>query len=57
MQDRLAPFPTEIAYEVMEAELGVPISSVFSELSAEPVAAASLGQVRHSSTVYCSAIV
>lgn len=44
LQDRLPPFPTEIAREVIEAELGAPVDSLFSEFS-EPVAAASIAQV------------
>jgi predicted unusual protein kinase regulating ubiquinone biosynthesis (AarF/ABC1/UbiB family) len=44
-QDRLPSFPSDIAFAVIEEELGRPLSSVFSEISSEPVAAASLGQV------------
>lgn len=46
LQDRLPCFPTPVAMAVIEEELGRPISELFSELSPEPVAAASLGQVR-----------
>ena len=46
LQDRLPSFPNEIAFAVVEEELGVPVSSVYSQLSEQPVAAASLGQVR-----------
>lgn len=45
LQDRLPSFPTPIAMTVIEEELGRPVSEVYSELSPEPVAAASLGQV------------
>eukprot|EP00884_Botryococcus_braunii_P007201 jgi/Botrbrau1/16482/Bobra.0142s0076.1 len=45
LQDRLQSFPTPIALAVIEEELGCPVSEVFSELSPEPIAAASLGQV------------
>ena len=45
LQDRLQPFPTDIAMAVIEEELKASIGDVFSQLSAEPVAAASLGQV------------
>lgn len=45
LQDRLQPFPTNLAMEVIEKELQASIGDVFSQLSAEPVAAASLGQV------------
>ena len=44
-QDKLEPFPSDVAYRLIEAELGAPVGAMFSQLSAEPVAAASLGQV------------
>ncbi|XP_052202639.1 uncharacterized aarF domain-containing protein kinase At1g71810, chloroplastic isoform X2 [Diospyros lotus] len=56
LQDRIAPFSTEVAFNTIEEELGVPIDELFSKISPEPVAAASLGQVyqarlRHSGQV------
>lgn len=45
LQDRISPFSTEVAFNMIEQELGLPIEEVFSEISPEPVAAASLGQV------------
>lgn len=45
LQDRIAPFSNEIAFNTIEQELGAPIDELFSEISPEPVAAASLGQV------------
>mmetsp|Transcript_24441 Transcript_24441/g.47860 ORF Transcript_24441/g.47860 Transcript_24441/m.47860 type:complete len:820 (+) Transcript_24441:50-2509(+) len=45
LQDRLPSFPTETAMSLIEQELGRPVDSVFSEISPEPIAAASLGQV------------
>ncbi|XP_016650967.1 PREDICTED: uncharacterized aarF domain-containing protein kinase At1g71810, chloroplastic isoform X2 [Prunus mume] len=45
LQDRISPFSTEVAINTIEQELGLPIEEVFSEISLEPVAAASLGQV------------
>ncbi|KAI8531606.1 hypothetical protein RHMOL_Rhmol11G0149300 [Rhododendron molle] len=45
LQDRIAPFSTQIAFNTIERELGLPIDEIFSEISPEPVAAASLGQV------------
>jgi len=45
LQDQLPPFPNDIAYHFIELELGAPAEEVFAELSADPVAAASLGQV------------
>ncbi len=44
LQDRLPPFPTKIAKEIVEAELNQPVEVLFSEFS-EPVAAASIAQV------------
>lgn len=45
LQDRLDSFPTPVALAVIEEEFGKPVDEIFSEISAEPVAAASLGQV------------
>ncbi|HEY6919117.1 MAG TPA: 2-polyprenylphenol 6-hydroxylase [Tabrizicola sp.] len=44
LQDKLPPFPTETAKRMVEAELELPIPTLFSEFS-EPVAAASIAQV------------
>ena len=46
LQDRIAPFSTEAAFNIIEKELGLPLDMIFSEISPETVAAASLGQVR-----------
>ncbi len=45
LQDRLPTFPSSVARALIEEELGRPLAEVFSQLDAEPVAAASLGQV------------
>ncbi|MDJ1185019.1 ABC1 kinase family protein [Roseofilum casamattae] len=45
LQDRLPPFPNAIAFEIVEAQLGRSLSDVYEEVSPNPVAAASLGQV------------
>lgn len=45
LQDQITPFPNEVAFGTIEQELGLPLDELFSEVSAEPVAAASLGQV------------
>ncbi|KAI5010118.1 hypothetical protein ZWY2020_012255 [Hordeum vulgare] len=45
LQDRIAPFSTEVAFDIIEKELGMPLDMIFSEMSPVPVAAASLGQV------------
>jgi predicted unusual protein kinase regulating ubiquinone biosynthesis (AarF/ABC1/UbiB family) len=45
LQDDVPPFPTATALAGVEAQLGRPLGELFSAISAEPVAAASLGQV------------
>ncbi|KAF9616307.1 hypothetical protein IFM89_029083 [Coptis chinensis] len=45
LQDQIPPFPTHIAIKSIESQLGVPVSQIFADISPEPVAAASLGQV------------
>jgi predicted unusual protein kinase regulating ubiquinone biosynthesis (AarF/ABC1/UbiB family) len=45
LQDSVQPFDTETAVQQIENELGGPLSQFFSEISKEPVAAASLAQV------------
>lgn len=45
LQDQLPPFPNPIAFNIIETEIKRDPYSVFSEISPQPVAAASLGQV------------
>lgn len=45
LQDQLPPFPNEVAYQFIEEELGDRPEEIYAELSPNPVAAASLGQV------------
>ncbi|MCT7950913.1 AarF/ABC1/UbiB kinase family protein [Ancylothrix sp. C2] len=45
LQDQLPPFPNQLAYQFIEEELGAPPQEIYAELTAMPVAAASLGQV------------
>ena len=45
LQDQLPPFRSDIATRIIEAELGRTPEEVYSFISPEPVAAASLGQV------------
>jgi predicted unusual protein kinase regulating ubiquinone biosynthesis (AarF/ABC1/UbiB family) len=45
LQDQLPSFPNEVAYKFIEEELGAPPQEIYAELSPNPIAAASLGQV------------
>ncbi|KAK9052896.1 hypothetical protein SSX86_029526 [Deinandra increscens subsp. villosa] len=45
LQDQIPPFSTKVAIRSIEDQLGAPISEIFADISPEPVAAASLGQV------------
>ncbi|XP_052210732.1 uncharacterized protein LOC127813674 isoform X1 [Diospyros lotus] len=45
LQDQIPPFPTHVAIKSIESQLGVTVSQVFADISREPIAAASLGQV------------
>lgn len=45
LQDQLPAFANEIAYQFIEEELGAPPAKIYAEISPQPIAAASLGQV------------
>ena len=45
LQDQLPPFPTPIAFAIIEQELDRSVSDAYSQISPLPIAAASLGQV------------
>jgi predicted unusual protein kinase regulating ubiquinone biosynthesis (AarF/ABC1/UbiB family) len=45
LQDQLPPFPNEVAYRFIEEELGDRPENIYAEITPDPVAAASLGQV------------
>lgn len=43
--DAVPSFPNQLAFQMMEEELGMPVSEIYSDISSVPIAAASLGQV------------
>jgi predicted unusual protein kinase regulating ubiquinone biosynthesis (AarF/ABC1/UbiB family) len=45
LQDQLPPFPTRIAFNIIEKELDRDLDEAFAKISPQPIAAASLGQV------------
>lgn len=45
LQDQLPPFDNKIAFNIIETQLGRPAQQIYREISPDPVAAASLGQV------------
>ena len=45
LQDQVPAFPTGDAFARIESELGKPLRAIYAEIDAEPIAAASLGQV------------
>lgn len=45
LQDKIPSFPNEVAFRFIEEELGNSPEKIYAELSPEPIAAASLGQV------------
>lgn len=45
LQDDVPPFPNQVAFAIIEEELGQPLEAVFSKISSQTIAAASLGQV------------
>lgn len=45
LQDQIPPFPNEIAFQFIREELGKDYREIYAEISTDPIAAASLGQV------------
>jgi len=45
LQDRVPPFPTGEAFDIIREDAGADVNAVFATITPEPVAAASIGQV------------
>jgi len=45
LQDRVPPFPSDQARGIIESSLGAPVSELFAEFGADPMASASVAQV------------
>lgn len=45
LQDQVPPFDTGVAKKILEAEWGRPLEAILESMPAQPIAAASLGQV------------
>ncbi|XP_070031194.1 uncharacterized protein [Nicotiana tomentosiformis] len=56
LHDRIPPFPRDVAMKIIEEDLGSPVTTYFSYISEEPVAAASFGQVYKGSTLDGSSV-
>ncbi|NMT62332.1 ubiquinone biosynthesis regulatory protein kinase UbiB [Marinobacter orientalis] len=50
LQDKVPPFPGEVAQGIVEKSLGAPVADLFAEFSREPMASASVAQV-HAATL------
>ncbi|MFO7992777.1 MAG: ubiquinone biosynthesis regulatory protein kinase UbiB [Marinobacter sp.] len=50
LQDRVPPFPGEVAQGIIEKSLGAPVEELFAEFNREPMASASVAQV-HAATL------
>ncbi|XP_075649646.1 protein ACTIVITY OF BC1 COMPLEX KINASE 3, chloroplastic [Castanea sativa] len=57
LQDALPTFPDEEAFGCIERELGLSLDSIYSSISPQPIAAASLGQVYKAQLKYSGQIV
>ena len=50
LQDRVPPFPSDQARDIIEKSLGAPVAELFAEFSPDPMASASVAQV-HAATL------
>nr|WP_281494813.1 ubiquinone biosynthesis regulatory protein kinase UbiB [Marinobacter sp. S6332] len=50
LQDRVPPFPSDVARNIIETSLEAPVEELFKEFSADPLASASVAQV-HAATL------
>lgn len=57
LQDALPTFPDAQAFSCIERELGRPLDTIYSSISASPIAAASLGQVYKAQLNYSGQVV
>lgn len=57
LQDALPTFPDAQAFSCIERELGRPLDTIYSSISASPIAAASLGQVYKAQLKYSGQVV
>lgn len=51
LQDKVSPFPTDVAKRIIETELNKPIEQIFAEFEEIPFASASIAQVHRATTL------